>query len=148
MSRNTKYAAELKKKLNLVPSVGAKAVAKAAYQAVLDNTVQDSGEAAYNWRAQINTARQYPYRFMRGQYPVGSTGEKRSRGFDRHIVINERMGDFVSRLGSKTVKFVLIYNPMEDPDHAVNAKLQWAQGIATNEGWLDEVAQRAIDAYL
>lgn len=148
MSKNSNYAKALNKRLQGIPSVLAKAVGKAAYSAVLNNTVQDSGEAAYNWRAQINTKRVFPFKSMKGRPPVGSAGDKRSRGFDRGIVIEERFSEFMDRLQGKGVKSIHIYNPIEDDEHAFFARLEEARGVADNAGWLSDVARGALNAYL
>lgn len=148
MSKNSDYARELIDKFSQLPSVAAKATGKAVYSAVLDNTIQDSGEAAFNWRAQINTPRRYPYESRRGVYPVGSTGDNRMGGFERDLVINYRYGDFIARLEGKEVKDLYIYNPIEDDDHAFHARLDQAAGIATDQNWMDSVAEGAVNAYL
>ncbi len=148
MSKNSDYAKFLNKRLHKMPSVLAEAVGRAAYSAVLNNTVQDSGEAAYNWRAQINTNRVFPFKSMRGRPPVGSSGDKRSRGFDRSIVIEDRLSDFIGRLQGKKIKFIHIYNPLEDDDHAFHARLEEARGVADNAGWLSSVAREALNAHL
>ena len=144
MSRNSDYAKKLTKLFSKLPTEAVKAASKAAYVSILENTVQDSGQAAYNWHAQINTTRQYPYQYVYGVGPVGYKGDKRSSGFDRSIVIDDR-----AKVGpAKDVRFVFIYNPMWDPDHAANAQLAMAIGLSTGRDWLDNVAEMRVNAYL
>lgn len=134
--------------MNTLPSIMAKAVGKAAYHAVLSHTKQDSGEAAFNWRMQINNSQVRSYMFQRGIAPVGSSGDKRSAGFERMIVIDHRYNDFVERLRGKEVRFLYMYNPIEDPKHYNNALVEQALAIATGQGWLEDVAKGSIRAYL
>lgn len=148
MSRNTAYAEKLNSRLRRLPSILGVAVSKAAYSAVLNNTTQDSGEAAFNWRAQINTSTMHPYQHSKGRAPVGISGEKRSQSFDRNIVIDHRYTDLLDRLRGKEIKFVHIYNPIEDEHHAINAQLDSARAIADNSEWLNSVAEVALNAHL
>ncbi len=144
MTVNSNYAKQLGKRFDRLPSEALRAVGRAVYTSVLNNTLQDSGEAAFNWRANINTVRIRPYIEQRGRPPVGSTGEKRSLGFDRFIVINYRLADFISRLGNKIIKTIFIYNPIEDSEHEARAKIQVAGAMSIGQDFLSDVAERAV----
>jgi hypothetical protein len=148
MTRNAEYAKALAAKLNPLPSVMLAAVGKAAYHAALSSTKQDSGEAAFNWRMNINNAQVRPFLNQRGRPPVGSTGDKRSAGFERMIVIDHRYNDFLGRLSGKDLKFLYMYNPIEDPKHSRNALIEQALAIASGQDWLEDVAKRSIHAVL
>ena len=148
MSKNSLYAAKIAAEMSTLPTKVGGAVAKASYLAVLSNTKQDSGLAAFNWRAQINNRQVRPFRDTRGQAPVGSTGDKRSQSFDRSVVIDHRFNDFVGRLVGKEVRFVYIYNPIEDPIHYNAALIEQALVIGSGRDWLEDVAKGSIRAYL
>jgi len=145
MTNNADYAKTLNARLKKIPSIAVSAVGKAAYHATLSNTKQDSGEAAFNWRMQINNTQFRPYIFQRGRAPVGSTGDKRSAGFERMIVIDHRYNDFLFRLRGKNVRSLFMYNPIEDPKHANNALVQQALALSTGYDWLEGVAKTAVD---
>ncbi len=144
MSKNSAEAFKLIDRLNKIPTMLGAAVGRAAYSAVLNNTLQDSGQAAFNWRADINTTRVLPFRSMRGVAPVGATGDKRSAGFDRELVIRDRFENFLARLVGKDIKFIHLYNETPDPDYAHNARLEEARAVADNPDWLEDVARAAL----
>ena len=148
MTANSDEAKRIIEALKSMPSRMLAAVGVAVYTAVLDNTTQDSGEAAFNWRAQINSSRQFPYIYAKGRAPVGSAGEKRTMAGTTEQVVGFRVQQLVGRLAGKDLRSLHIYNPMEDDDHAFNARLEVARGIATNEGWMEDIAKRALDANL
>lgn len=144
MTVNSDYAATLIRRFEPLPSVALKAVGKAVYAGVLNNTRQDSGEAAFNWRANINNTQIRPYLFQRGRAPVGSTGDARSAGFERFIVIHHRLNDFISRLTGKKVESLFIYNPIDDQEHEIRALVQEAGVLSTGQDFMDGVALRAV----
>lgn len=144
MTINSDYAATLIRRFKKLPSVAIKAVGRAVYTGVLNNTKQDSGEAAFNWRANINNVQIRPYLFQRGRAPVGSTGDSRSASFERFIVINHRLNDFVFRLTGKKVESVFIYNPIDDEEHETRALVQEAGVLSTSQDFMDGVAERAV----
>lgn len=144
MSKNSDYAKQLARRFKPLPSAGIKAVGTAIYAGVLNNTKQDSGEAAFNWRANINNTQIRPYLFQRGRDPVGSTGDARSAGFERFIVIHYRLNDFVLRLTGKEVKSVFIYNPIDDALHELRARVEEAGVLSTGQDFMNEVAGRAM----
>ena len=149
MSDNSAEAKRIEALLQPLPSKMLAAVGAAVYKEVLLNTTQDSGEAAFNWRAQINTSREFPFTPSRGRAPVGSSGEKRTLAGTTEIVVGFRMQEFLARLASiKQLRTLNIYNPIADDDHAFNARLEIARGAATNEGWMDEIAERTLNAHL
>jgi len=144
MTKNSDEAARLIKMLQPVPTIMARAVGKAVYSAVLHHTHRDSGEATFNWRADINTTQVRPFVPMRGRYPVGSTGD-RQRGVDNIQVIDDRFANFTGRLVGKDIKTIHVYNetPQED-GHASNARLDRARAVADNPGWLEGIAEGAL----
>ena len=144
MSKNSDYAKQLARRFNPLPSVALKAVGRAVYAGVLNNTKQDSGEAAFNWRANINNAQIRPYLFQRGRDPVGSTGDARSAGFERFIVIHHRLNEFVARLAGKDVRTIFIYNPIEDDMHELRARVEEAGILSTGQDFMNGVAERAV----
>ena len=147
MTANSDYADMLIAKLKPLPSIAAKAVGKAMYSTVLNQTLQDSGVAAYNWRANINNTQRREFQDSRGRAPVGSSGDKRSAGMDRFIVIHERYSDFLSRLRGKDVKTLKIYNPIEDPAHEIRSFISSAGTMATGE-FTEDVAKRVVDLHM
>ena len=148
MSKNSDYAKKIAAKMDTLPSIAVSAVGKRAYHAALSSTKQDSGEAAFNWRIQINNSQVRPFIQARGRAPVGSTGDKRSAGFERMIDIDHRFNDFIFRLRGANVRFLYMYNPIEDPVHASNALVEQALAIATGQDWLEDVEKAALRAYL
>ncbi|MGD2065548.1 MAG: hypothetical protein PVI43_00075 [Candidatus Bathyarchaeota archaeon] len=149
MSKNSNYAKKLTNMLGKLPSEAVKATGRGVYLSVLQNTRQDSGQAAYNWKTSLNTTQQRRYSHIYGQGPVGYKGEKRSSRGMTDIVIDDRYKTFDDKLHfNKNVRFVLIYNPLEDPDHASNAELELAIGLSTGQDWMDSLAERAANANL
>jgi hypothetical protein len=148
MSKNAEYAKTVMKRLDKLPSIMLAAVGKTAYLSVLFNTRQDSGEAAYNWHMNINNVQVRAFKPMRGRPPVGSTGEKRSSIGDPTIVVDDRYKDFLERVRGKNLRFLYMYNPIEDPVHARNALIGQALALSTGQDWLEDVAKRSIRAIL
>lgn len=146
MTVNSDYAATLIKKFEPLPSVALKAVGRVVYTGVLNNTKQDSGEAAFNWRANINNAQVRPYLAQRGRAPVGSTGDQRSATMARFIVINHRLNDFLFRLRGKKVQSIFIYNPIDDFEHETRARVEEAQALSTGQDEMDGAAELAVRA--
>lgn len=144
MSKNSDYAKQLARRFRPLPSAALKAVGRAVYTQVLQLTRQDSGEAAFNWIANINNTRIRPYMEHRGIAPVGSTGEKRSATSARMIVIDYRLTDFLARVTGKDLKDIMIYNPIEDEQHERNALIQEAGALATGQDMLTSVAEMAV----
>lgn len=144
MSKNSDYAKQLARRFRPLPSAALKAVGRAVYTQVLQNTRQDSGEAAFNWIANINHTRIRPYMEHRGTSPVGATGDKRSATSARMIVINYRLTDFLTRLRGKDLKDILVYNPIEDEHHERNALIEEAGVLAIGQDMLNSVAEMAV----
>ena len=126
---NRRYAKQLTDSaMQLVDSAMKVAVEKAHFDAMA-YTIQDSGNAAYNWNVSLNGTQRKSYDAVQGQGPVGRTGDKRSAsGAEVLLVINHNIGITKGLLGSATVvDTASIYNPMPQQwRHADNAVLEAA----------------------
>jgi hypothetical protein len=148
MSKNSIEAARIIALLAPLPSKMLAAVSTAVYKEVLLNTVQDSGEAAFNWRASVNDTSEIGFIASRGISPVGSSGDKRTLSGDTDEVVAFRLQEFLSKISSADLTDVHIYNPVPDPDHAANAKLSKARTASTGQDFMDDIAEKALNANL
>lgn len=152
MTANSDYAKKLIAALVPLPTAALKQAASAAYSAMLMNTVQDSGQAAYNWKTSVNKLWRQPYDNRYGQGPVGYKGEKRSSygsGVGPEVVVEDRERHFRDKLSEYTaLSAVWIYNPIQDEEHEFHAGIQTAFGIGTAQDWLNSVSEVAANAEL
>jgi hypothetical protein len=148
MSKNKSEAARINALFEPLPSKMLAAVSTAVYKEVLLNTVQDSGEAAFNWRASVNDTSEIGFIASRGRSPVGSSGDKRTLSGDTDEVVAFRMQEFLSKISSDDLTAVHIYNPVPHPDHAANAKLSKARTASTGQDFMDAIAEGALNANL
>jgi hypothetical protein len=148
MSKNTDEAARINALFEKLPSKMLAAVSVEVYEKVLNLTIQDSGEAAFNWRAGVNNESEIGFTPSAGRAPVGSKGDKRSLTGGAEVVVGFRMQEFLSKISSGNLTDVHIYNPVPSADHAANARLSISRAVATNQDFMDDIAERALNANL
>ena len=148
MSKNTDEAARINALFEPLPSKMLAAVSTEVYGKVLNLTVQDSGEAAFNWRAGVNGESETGFTFSVGSDPVGFKGEKRSLTGNAEVVVAFRMQEFLSKISSDNLTDVHIYNPITDADHAGNARLLISRTVATAQDFMNDIAEKALNANL
>jgi hypothetical protein len=148
MSKNSIEAARIIALLAPLPSKMLAAVSTEVYEKVLNLTIQDSGEAAFNWRAGVNDESEIGFTFSVGKDPVGFKGEKRSLTGGAEVVVGFRMQEFLSKISTDNLTNVHIYNPITDADHAGNARLLISRAAATNQDFMDDIAEKALNANL
>jgi hypothetical protein len=148
MSKNTAEAARIIALLQPLPSKMLAAVSAVVYERALELTIQDSGEAAFNWRAAVNNESEHDFYDSVGRFPVGDKGEKRSSTGGTEIVVKFRIQDFLSKISTDNLTDVHIYNPLPGLSHAANARLSKARTVATAQDFMDDIAKRALNANL
>ncbi len=154
MSTNSDYAKELQSKMLELPSVALKAMvvdrdvgASAILNMALRQTVQDSGEAAFNWSLVWDGGSKPMFWAVAGAGPVGEKWTSK-RGAGHLTVINHVISRELSKIPSGHVESVSLVNPIADPKHENNAKIQQAGTSAVLPEALNAIAKRAVDAHL
>jgi hypothetical protein len=148
MSKNTDEAARINALFEPLPSKMLAAVSTEVYRGVLSNTIQDSGEAAFNWFVGVNDTSEVGFISSRGRSPVGSTGDKRSSSGGTEQVIDFKMQEFMTKISKVDLIDVHIYSAVPDPDHATNAELSKARTASTGQDFMDAIAEGALNANL
>ncbi len=143
---NIAYAAQLKGKLLDLPSVGLKAAAPIALEQAAARTVQDSGEAAYNWDLAWDGKGMSQYVRVKGIHPVGEAWEKRGTGHPD--VVHAVTEEAEAAIPTEQVQSVTLYNPLDDPEHEFAADIQTAGTHAIDPSPMNHASEIAINAYL
>ena len=144
---NKAFAAKLKLKMLELPSVALKSNAMTVLEGALMKTIQDSGEAAYNWNIAWDGQAQVPYLNVKGVHPVGEPFEKRGAGDAMviHDVIAEEKANVPS--DGEIVHKATVYNPIEDIAHERAADLEVAGTQAADPEELNSTAGKKVNAY-
>jgi len=154
MSANAAYAKKLQAKMLDLPSVALKAMAvnkaagsSAVLNMALRQTVQDSGEAAFNWSLVWDGGSMPTFWPVESAGPVGDKWTSH-RGAGHLTVINHVLSNEMAKVPSGKVESVTLINPIQDPKHESNAKIQQAGTHSVDKEVLNVIAKEAVDAYL
>jgi len=130
---NQSYADELKMMMRDLPGIAVKAAIKGVYPVVVEETIQDSGLAAYNWWIAVGQSKARRYVKRKG---TGPTTKQTISRWKRKGVIAEPF----RRSAVVMNKLNYMRRILELPAYRGNAKIR----IAVEKGLME--AGRAVDA--
>lgn len=149
MSSNRKYAAGIIADFEGMTASAMRAASIKMMSDLVTYTHKDSGQAAFNWKFSINSKYQRQRLLNRiGSAPVGPKG---SRGQTSDAIIKFKTDEIkaaMKAVPAKSLKSVMLYHPLNIGwRYTVNAQLEQAMVMASNEGSLNTAMADAIRNY-
>ncbi len=143
--QNDEYLKSIMRRLTRVPKEALAAALKTAVDVVLEETLQDSGNAAFHWEI-INIRKkdqtvlgENASRDLRGSPPVGNRGDKGANRAAVIAAVKRRAYDRIEKLVFEQHSVsVTLYNPITPERYATNANIR--------DEMITEIAAKALNS--